>query len=511
MRDMMQRYRRFMAIGILASSRVLAADVLLQDVRVYDGGGGAPYRADVRIQGTRIAQVGPHLAPRAGEQVRAEHGLALAPGFIDMHSHGDRGLLQDLNAATIARQGVTTILVGQDGDSQYPLAEYFASLQRTPAAINVASMVGQATLREQVMGKDLYRASTPAELEKMQALLARELSAGAFGLSTGLEYEASHFSSTEEVVGLSQVAAATGGFYISHVRDEADRVFDSYDEILRIGREAHIPVEITHIKLGSTGVWHQAATRMPKYFATARAEHIDLTADVYPYTYWHSTIRVTIPERDYFNPARVAKAIGDNGGPEAIRLVRYTPEPALAGQTLGQIARGWGVTPVEAFMKIVRATEAEIEPGADAMEEIVAASISEDDLRWFIAQPEIMFCSDGELHGAHPRGAGTFPRILGRYVREEKVLPLPLAIRKMTALPAQRLGLADRGRIAGGYVADLVLFDPATVLDRATIEQPQAAPVGIPEVMVSGEWVIQAGEPTGTHPGQVLRRSESGR
>jgi N-acyl-D-amino-acid deacylase len=512
MRGMMQRHFRFLSLGIvLLSTRALAADVLLQDVMVYDGSGGTPYRADVRVQGTRIAQLGPHLAPRAGEQVRAGHGLALAPGFIDMHSHGDRGLLQDLDAATIARQGVTTIFVGQDGDSEYPLGEYFGSLQRTPAAINVASMIGHATLREQVMGKDLYRPSTPAELEKMKALLARELSAGAFGLSTGLEYEEGHFATTEEVVELSKVAAATGGFYISHVRDEADHVFESYDEILRIGREAHIPVEITHIKLGSTGVWHQAATRMPKYFDTARAEHIDLTADVYPYTYWHSTIRVTIPERDYLNPARVAKAIADNGGPEAIRLVRYTPEPAVAGKTLGEIARGWGVTPVEAFMKVIRATEAEIEPGAADMEEIIAASMSEDDLRWFIAQPEIMFCSDGELHGAHPRGAGTFPRILGRYVREEKVLTLPLAIRKMTALPAQRLGLPDRGRIAAGYVADLVLFDPATVLDRATIEQPEAAPLGIPAVMVSGDWVIQDGQPTGHHPGQVLRRTTATR
>jgi N-acyl-D-amino-acid deacylase len=490
---------------LLLASPALAADVLLQHVQVYDGSGDPPYPADVRIHGQRIVAIARHLEPLAGEPVRDEHGLALAPGFIDMHSHGDRGLLEDLDAATISRQGVTTIFVGQDGESRYPLADYFHRLETTPPAINVASMVGHATLREQVMGKDLYRTSTPGELEKMRALLAHELTAGAFGLSTGLEYEEGHFASTEEVVELSKVAAAAGGFYISHVRDEADHVFDSYDEILRIGREAHIPVEITHIKLGSTGVWHQAAARMPQYFDTARREHIDLTADVYPYTYWHSDIRVTIPERDYYNPERVAKAIADNGGAGAIRLVRYTPEPAVAGKTLEQIAHLWGLTPVQAFIRIVRATEAETEPGAAGMEEIIAASMSEDDLRWFIAQPQIMFCSDGELHGSHPRGAGTFPRILGHYVREEKVLTLPLAIRKMTALPAQRLGLPDRGRIAAGYVADLVLFDPATVLDRATIEHPEAPPSGIPEVMVSGEWVILAGAPTGRHPGQVLR------
>ncbi len=496
-----------LALGtVLVSGRLLAADVLLSHVTLYDGSGDAPRRADVRIHGDLIIQVAPHLKSVEGEPVREAQGLALAPGFIDMHSHGDRGLLEDLDAATISRQGVTTILVGQDGESSFPLAEYYGQLAATPAAINVASMIGHATLREQVMGKDLYRPSTPAELEKMKTLLSSELKSGAFGLSTGLEYEQAHFSTTEEVVELSKVAAGTGGFYISHVRDEADHVFDSFDEILRIGREAHIPVEITHIKLGSTAVWHQASTRMPGYFAAAAREHIDLSADVYPYTYWNSTIRVIVPDRDFFNTVKVARAIADNGGAAAIRLVRYTPEPAVVGKNLGEIAAGWRVTPVEAYMRIVRATSAESEPGAQPMEAIIAASMSEDDVRWFVARPGIMFCSDGELHGAHPRGAGAFPRILGHYVREEKVLTLEAAIHKMTELPARRLGLADRGRIVPGYIADLVLFDPATVLDRATIQHPQEPPAGIPAVMVAGEWVVEQGHATGRHPGRVLRR-----
>jgi N-acyl-D-amino-acid deacylase len=489
--------------------RLMAADLLLSHVMLYDGSGGAPHAADVRVRGSRIVAVAPHLLPVPGEVVRDEHGLALAPGFIDMHSHGDRGLLEDLDAATITRQGVTTIFVGQDGESHYPLKDYYARLAATPAALNVASMVGHATLREEVMGTDLYRAATDAEVARMRTLLASELQAGAFGLSTGLEYEQAHFATTQEVIDLSRVAATSGGFYISHVRDEANHVFDSFDEILRIGREAHIPVEITHIKLGATGVWHQAAARMPQYFATARREHIDLTADVYPYTYWHSTIRVIVPDRDFFNTAKVTAAIADNGGAQAIRVVRYAPEPNLAGKTLAEIAARWQVTPAEAFMSIIRATAAEIEPGAQEMEEIIATSMSEDDVRWFIAQPAIMFCSDGELHGAHPRGAGTFPRILGHYVREEHVLTLEAAIRKMTALPAQRLGLPDRGRIAAGYVADLVVFDPATVIDRATIEHPEAPPAGIRDVMVSGSWVIDDGRVTGGHPGRVLRRPKS--
>ena len=489
---------------VLASGPALAADVLISRARVYDGTGAAAYAADVRIRGNRITEVAPHLEPAAGEIVRDAGGLALAPGFIDMHSHGDRGLLEDLDAATVSRQGVTTIFVGQDGESDYPLRDWFARLQATPAAINVASMVGHATLRQQVMGKDLYRPSTQAELARMKEILGRELTAGAFGLSTGLEYEDAHFATTEEVIELSKVAAGTGGFYISHVRDEANGVFESYQELLRIGREARLPVQITHIKLGSTPVWHLAAQRMPAIFEQARREGIRLSADVYPYTFWHSTVRVIIPDRDFFNAEKVARAIADNGGPGAIRLGKYTPDPTLAGKTLEEFAARWQVTPVEAYMRIVRATEAEVN-GGESMENVLGSSMSEDDLRWFIAQPQIMFCSDGELHGTHPRGAGAFPRVLGRYVRDEKILTLESAVHKMTGLAAAQLGLADRGRIAPGYVADLVLFDPATIIDRSTVEAPEAPPLGIPDVMVAGDWVVRDGKVTGRHPGQVLR------
>jgi N-acyl-D-amino-acid deacylase len=494
------------AAALLLGSPLTAADVLLQNVSVYDGTGKAPFAADVRIHGGRIAAVAAHLRPAPDDTVRDEHGLSLAPGFIDMHTHADRGLLEDLDAATVARQGVTTILVGQDGLSNYPLGDYYARLAATPPAINVASMVGHGTLRMQVLGKDLYRPSTAAELAAMKQLLGRELAAGAFGLSTGLEYEHSHFATTEEVVELSKVAGAAGGFYISHVRDETNVVFDSFDEVMRIGREARLPVEITHIKLGATGVWHLAATRMPAYFAAAKRDHVDLRADVYPYTYWYSTIRVLVPDRDFDNATKVAQAIADNGGAVAIRLVKYTPEPSMAGRNLAEIAATWSVTPVEAYMRIVRATAAEVDSGVQ-MEGVIVTSMSEDDVRWFVAAPTIAFCSDGDLHGAHPRGAGTFPRILGRYVREQHVLPLATAIHKMTGLPAHELGLADRGRIAKGYVADLVVFDPATVLDQATIEHPEAPPLGIPSVMVGGEWVIDDGRPTGRHPGQVLKRA----
>ncbi len=489
---------------LLACNPLSAASVLLTNVVVYDGTGGEPFRGDVRIEGERIAAVAPHLAATAGETVLDRHGLALAPGFIDMHSHGSGGLTEDLDAATIRARASRRSWSGRTGESNFPLRDFFAQLKANPPAINLASMVGHATLREQVMGKDLYRASTPQELAQMKSLLARELAAGAFGLSTGLEYESAHFgATTEEVIELSKIAAATKGFYISHVRDEASRTFDSFEEVLRIGREARLPVEITHIKMGSTSVWHQAAKRMPELFERARREGVDLKSDVYPYTYWHSTIRVIVPDRDYFNPQKVEQALVENGGAQNIRIVNYAPEAALAGKTLAEIAAHWQVTPVEAYMRIVKATG-----GADAYEQdvnVLGTSMSEDDVRWFIAHPEIMFCTDGALHGAHPRGAGSYPRILGHYVREERLLPLALAIHKMTGLPAAQLRLTDRGRIAPGFVADLVVFDPATVIDRSTVEKPEEPPLGIPDVMVSGEWVVRDGAVTGKRPGRVLR------
>ena len=384
-----------------------ASDVLLQNVVIYDGSGGKPYHGDVRIKGDRIAAVGKHLKPENGEAVRDEHGLALSPGFIDMHSHADRGIFEDLNAESVVRQGITTVVVGQDGDSDYPLADFLGKLDKTPAAMNVASMVGQGTLREQVMGHDYLRPSSPEELAKMEELLKHEMQAGAFGLSTGLEYDPAHFSTTGEVVDLSKIAASYGGFYISHVRDEGDKVFDSFHELMEIGQRAHLPVEITHIKLATTPVWHMASTRMPQLFTQAKKDHIQLWADVYPYTFWQSTIRVIILDHDYFNPEKVAKAIAENGGADHIRVTRYEPEPAMGGKTLDEIAKAWNITPVDAYMRIVKATL----PGPDGKapdEGVIVTSMSEDDVRWFIADPRITFCTDGSLHDKHPRGAGSF-------------------------------------------------------------------------------------------------------
>jgi N-acyl-D-amino-acid deacylase len=504
----MKRFLFLLLAGIASGQNPPATgppSQLVQNAVIYDGSGAPPTHGDVRIATGKIIAVGRHLKPQPSEIVHDAHGLALAPGFIDMHSHADRGLLEDPTAASMVRQGITLSVVGQDGGSNYPLADWFAKLEKSPATLNIASMAGFATLRRQTMGKDLFREATAQEIEGMKQLLTQEMQAGAFGISTGLEYADQHSASTAEVVEVSKAAAQAGGFYISHVRDEANDTFKSFEEITEIGRRAHLPVEITHIKLGAVSVWHQAAKRMPQVFAAARRQHIDLRADVYPYTYWHSTWRVIVLDRDYYNPEKVAKAIADNGGPERLRMGDYGPNPAMNGKTLDEIARLWSVTPVEAYIRIIRETDAG-DAGKRKHEDLIGNSMSEDDLRWFIADSRIMFCTDGGLRDLHPRGAGAYPRILGRYVRDERLLPLTVAIHKMTGRPASKLGLKDRGHIATGYAADLVLFDPARVIDRATVEDPLAAPEGIVGVMVNGQWVIDDGKITGARPGKVLRR-----
>jgi N-acyl-D-amino-acid deacylase len=480
---------------------------LIRNVVIYDGTGGKPFRGEVRVIADRIQAVAPKLKPQTGEATIDGRGMALAPGFIDMHSHADRGIFEKPHGAVV-RQGITTVLVGQDGGSEFPLREFFAKLDKQPAAMNVASMVGHASVREQVMGKDLYRAATPQEIDRMFTVLHQEMSAGAMGMSTGLEYEEGHFATTDEVALLAKMAAGHDGFYNSHVRDEGNHAFDSFDEVIEIGRRAKIPVVITHIKLASPAVWDQAAAKMPAMFQKAAAAGVDLKADVYPYTFWQSTLRVLVLDRDWFNPVKAKKGLDDNGTPAHLRISRYEPDPTVEGKTLEQIAALWKMSPVDAYMKMIRATLPDAN-GKSAEEGVIGESMTETDVKWFIAHPRIMFSTDGELEGRHPRGAGAFPRVLGRYVREQKVLPLEAAIRKMTSLPAAQLGLTERGRIAPGMMADLVLFDLKTVIDRSTLEDPLAAPAGIADVMVNGRWVVKDGALTAERPGKALRKPQA--
>jgi N-acyl-D-amino-acid deacylase len=483
-----------------------AASVLIVNALVVDGT-GAPWRtAAVRVRGDRITEVG-SLTAAPGESVFDAKGMALAPGFIDTHSHGDGGLFERLGALAAVSQGISTIVVGQDGGSPLPLADFFARLEKEPAAVNVASYVGHGRLRKEVMGEDFRREARPDELAKMSALLDREMGAGALGLSTGLEYDPGIFSSRSEVVALAKVAAAAGGRYISHIRSEDRDFWDAIDEIVAIGREAKLPVQVSHVKLAMLGLWGQA-DRLLRMLDEARAGGIDITADVYPYLYWQSTLTVLFPKRDFENRQTAELILREIATPDGLLLGRFEPEPSYAGKTVAEIARLRGTDPPATLMDLIREAQAyEKKTGRDDVESVIGTSMSEGDLEKLLAWPFTNLCTDGELDGRHPRGFGSYPRVLGRYVRERKVVSLEEAIRRMTSLAARNVGLADRGVIRPGAYADLVLFDPATVIDRATTREPQALSAGIERVWVNGAVVYEAGAIGRSRPGRVLRRA----
>ena len=460
--------------------------------QVIDGSGAAPRRVDVRFEGDTIREVGV-IEPHAGDRVFDATALALAPGFIDVHNHSTDGLDGNPEAITQVSQGITTVLLGQDGGSPFPIREYLDRRRASPVAINVAMLVGHATIRRQVMGDDFRRAATAAEIEKMQRLVEQEMKEGAIGLSSGLEYEVGSYAATAEVVALAQAAAKHGGFYISHIRDEADKTLEAVREAITIGEQARLPVQITHIKLGTVGVWGKAKEVVAMIDA-ARKRGIDVTADAYPYLAWSSNLKVLVPNKQWTDPASVKEALDDVGGGRNIQITRLPMFPQHVGKRLSQVAADEGISEVEAYIRIVK----------DEGGSVIGHTMSEPDLRMFYRQPWTMVASDGGVNVMHPRGAGTFPRVLGRFVRDEQWLTLPEAVRKMTALPAARMGLRDRGSIRVGMKADLVLFDPATVLDMATFEQPRLRARGIHSVFVNGQPVWTGDRPDGNRPGAVL-------
>jgi N-acyl-D-amino-acid deacylase len=464
---------------------------------VIDGSGRAAFRANVRIEGDRIAGVGA-FAPEPGEEVIEARGMAVAPGFIDIHNHSEAGLATGPAAASQVSQGITTLAVGPDGDSPWPIADYLAKRGEQRAAVNVLAFVGHATVREIVMKGDYGRAATEKEISEMARLVGQGMSQGAFGLSTGLEYDVGHPSTTEEVIALARVAASQGGIYMSHIRDEADDAMSAFKEAIRIGQEARIPVQISHIKLGTVGVWGKA-NKVVAMIKAARRKGVDITADCYPYDAWASTITVLIPSRRHDDPKAVAKGLADVGGANNVLITHCKAHSGYEGKTLEEVARERNTTPVDVYMQIVK----------DGGAGVVCRSMIEPDIKTFYTQPWVMVASDGGIGGRHPRAAGTFPRVLGRFVREKRWLTLEEAVRKMTSAPALRLGLADRGFIRKGMKADLVVFDPRRVIDRSTFKEPQLLSVGIERVYVNGQPVWEGGKTTGRLPGMVIRKNDS--
>jgi len=479
---------------------------LVKNVQLIDGTGNTARKTDVRIIDDRIYETGA-LVPVKGEEVTDGNGMMLTPGFIDSHSHHFYDLSQHPDALPTASQGITTIVIGQDGSS-YSMDMLDTFFRQTPVAVNVASYTGHATLREAVMGKDLYRTANEDEVGKMKAILQQEMQKGSIGLSTGLEYERAFFSNRDEVLQLAAVAAKHQGRYISHIRSEDINIDEAIEEIIDIGRQTKMPVQISHIKIAKRDRWNTAPELLQK-LQRARAEGINITADVYPYTFWNSTLRVLFPNRDYTNPASAELAVQQLFDPAASYLVEYAPEESYRGKTISDIAKMRNEPTAVTLMNLIsKASSFEKENPAfkGSIEAIAATSMSEADVTHFIQWPHAIFCSDG-YRGGHPRGMGAFPRILSKYVREQKSLTWEMAIHKMTGLSAEHLGLADRGIVTPGAYADLVLLDPTTVKDNATISDPQAVSSGIVMVWVNGKVVYQQNRPTTARPGKLIKRN----
>jgi N-acyl-D-amino-acid deacylase len=494
---------RLQIVAALIPSLVWAQTrpTFIQGASVVDGTGSPARIANVSIANGRVAAIGGNA--QSGDSIVDARGLVLAPGFIDSHSHHDRGLLtRHRDALGAVSQGITTIVVGQDGGSQFPLRQFFSRIDTTPVAVNVASYVGHGTLRRRVMGDDFRRPATAAEIDAMRNMLVNEMAAGALGLATGLEYDPGIYSARDEVLTLAKAIAPLGGRYISHIRSEDRDFWQALDELLVIGRDAKIPVQVSHMKLAMRALWGQG-DRLIATLDSARRAGINVTADVYPWTMWQSTLTVLYPKRNFDDRAETDFILSQVAAPEDLVLGAWELDPSYVGKDVGQIARLRGTDPATTLMALIAESNAK-----NSDESVIARGMDDRDIDRLYRWPFTSVSSDGELEGRHPRGFGSFPRVLGRYVRERKVLSLEDAVRRMTSLPAASLGLA-RGKLEPGAVADLVLFDPATVLDNATMTAPRAVSTGIKSVWVAGRVVYNDGKTTNERPGVVLRRASA--
>jgi N-acyl-D-amino-acid deacylase len=470
---------------------------LIVNAQLIDGTGSPARKGNIRVAYNRIKEIG-ELTPAKGEPVIDAKGLVLAPGFIDIHNHSAEGIFHNPTADTQIAQGITSLVVGADGDSPWPIIHWVRSVQQLHAAPNISVFAGHATIREQVMGKDYKRVATPQEVQNMEQLLSQGMNQQAIGLSSGLEYEIGSYSDTSELVALAKVAASYGGIYMTHIRDETNKSFDALNEEIAIAERTHIAVEHSHIKLASVSVQGKAGEYV-RVIDEARKRGVDFMADCYPYDAWHANLKVLVPDRQYENPKSVAKALADVGGASHVTIVEFKPNPTYIGHTIADLAENAHVSDVNMFVRLIREGDA-----AHTEAGIVCQSMIEADIKTFYLQPWVMVASDGGIAYDHPRGAGTFPRVLGVYVRQKHWLTLPEAVRKMTSLPAQRLGWKDRGVIQIGAYADLVLFDPDKVIDRSTYANPAALPAGIEKVFVNGVLVWDNDKPTGARPGLFL-------
>lgn len=483
----------------------MSSDWVIKNALIYDGTGVDPFNGDVHIVNGEIVGVGIFDATAKGRRWDA-HGLALAPGFIDPHSHHDSKLMKNPAPASALAQGITTIVSGLDGGST-TFGEPFVSIghsmsifEQNPAALNLAYFAPHGTYREIVMGADSKRAATSDQIGQMKAMLERDLNFGALGLSTGLEYEPSLYSTTDEVIALAIVAAKYGGKYTSHIRSEDVKVSEAIEEVLTIARTAKIPANISHIKLAMYELFGQSSVVIKKLNA-AREEGLDITADIYPYDGWQAPMEILMPARNYSDRTAAEYALKSIASPSSITITHYDGEPTYIGKTLEQLANEKKVDPADLLMNLLLRAEKE-----GLTERVIGRNISEQDIENFMKWPFTAITTDGGIDDSHPRGQGTYPRVLARYVRDKGVLSLSEAIRKMTSLPAKNLGISNRGIIRYGFAADLVLFDPELIQDHATFDNPLQYSTGIEAVWVNGELVWDKGKVTDARPGQIIRR-----
>lgn len=516
---------RSLAVAFLVLSLGAAApeyDVLITGARIADGAGGPWYTGDIAIRGDAIAAVGALRGAAARVTVDAR-GLVAAPGFIDIHTHSRRNIGTVPTADNYVRQGVTTLMEGNDGGSPLPLGPYLETVAAARPAVNFGMFVGQGSIRQAVVGLE-NRKATPQEIARMQDLAREAMRQGAFGLSTGLFYVPGNYTPTEEAIEIARAVAPMGGIHISHMRDEAAGILESVKETIRIGEEGGLPTQITHHKIIGA-VNHGRSAETLRLVEEARARGVDVTIDQYPYTASSTGTQALFPQwslaggrkqfltrlEDPAARARIKAAVVKNilenrggGDPKNVVMAACGFDPSLAGKSLARIAgeRGLSPTPENAAETAI---EIQLKGGCSA----IYHAISEDDVVRIMKYPFTMVASDGEIPifgqaTPHPRSYGTFARVLGRYVRELKVLALEDAVRRMSAIPAARLGLTDRGLLRPGMRADVALFDAATIADKSTFAEPHQYAVGVRHVFVNGKAVLMDGKITDERPGRVL-------
>ena len=496
-------------------------DILIRNARVIDGSGNPWFRADVAIKDGRIAAVGHLLEASAGRTIDARERI-VAPGFIDVHVHVEGNLERSPAAENFLRDGVTTVITGNCGGSELNLAQWFQKIEKLGLGVNVGSLVGHNTVRREVMGA-ANRLATADEIERMQSLVDRAMLDGAVGFSTGLEYVPGTYSNTAEVVALARAAAAHGGVYTSHMRDEGIHEIEAITEALNVGKEAGLPVEISHLKIDRRSVWgasDQSLALIEKY----RREGVEVIADQYPYDRAATNLGIRLPswalaegkikERlaDAETRAKIAvamkRSLAEMGEPDYsfATVARFTPKPAYEGRTITEITatngRPAGVDgDIETIFEMMSA-------GGASM---IYRLMGEADIERIMRYPYTAVASDGGVTemgsgNPHPRSYGTNARVLSEYVRVRGVLTLPDAVRRMTSLPAQMFRLRGRGLVREGMAADLVIFDPARVEDKATFARPHQYSAGFDYVLVNGKVAIDDGRMSSDRGGVVVRR-----